>query len=143
MNEDRLAAAQEVAGKEGLPGHDLARLVEAHDRCPQSPDVAFGLGAFLPAAAFEIIVGRIAAVRELLRERIFEGAAPKDHRPVIAEDVAEIVEVELRLFQNGPEMGLYHHLDILPPGVAGDEFHEAKKVVSGFHARASSGGVRR
>ena len=143
MNENRLAAAQEVAREKRLPGHDLAHLVKAHDRRSQGLLIGSDLGTLLPATPLEIVVDGIASVLEFLRERILEGAAPKGHLPVIPEDLAEILEVEIGFAQNGSEMRVHHLLEVLTPVVAAHELHESEKIMGGFHVRSSSGGVRR
>src|SRR5205085_2073845 len=62
-DQNGFAAAEQVAREEGLPGNDGAGLVEAHDRVPQATHKGLGRSRFVPAAAPEIFIDEVAAVR--------------------------------------------------------------------------------
>src|SRR5437763_7168608 len=76
-DQNGFAAAEQVAREEGLPGNDGAGLVEAHDRVPQATHIGLGGSRFVPAAAPEIFIDEVTAVRlQLSTEKVLERHAP-------------------------------------------------------------------
>ncbi|WKL36465.1 hypothetical protein Q1M62_28365 [Sinorhizobium meliloti] len=114
IDPDRLAAAQKIAREKALTALDAAGFVEAYTGCAQRLDIGAVAGAFLPAAALEIVVGNIAPV-EIAREQVFKRAGPQVHDSRLSDNIGKLIEVEVVKTGDEEDMAVEHVLHCLAP----------------------------
>lgn len=93
------------------------------------------MSGFFPAPTPEIFVNNVDAfdLLEFLGQEILEGAAPERHRPSLADDPGEVVELQLSRIENRPEMIRQDLLEAWGPFVTGEEFHQTLEVMACWH----------
>src|SRR3954452_22606200 len=121
----RLAAAHQVAREEVAARGRVDDLVDAHDRAPQGLEVALGRDRLGPAAALEVVVDDVAAVRlELAGEEVLERAADQLGVGVLAEQVRQLVRRHPGGPAGGGEVGGDDVLEPAAPFLARGPLHD-------------------
>ena len=74
--------------------HEPAHLVEADHRPAQPSDVVARGRALLPAAPAEVVVGEVAAVRQVGGEQVLERCTPEHGGGIVAEDLGDVLHLD-------------------------------------------------
>ncbi|MHC2543242.1 hypothetical protein ACVINY_003954 [Sinorhizobium meliloti] len=139
-----VAAPQKVARQEGFAGHDLTNLVKADDGGADRLQISLATCGFLESPALEKDIDEGPAVWfEDLGEEILEGASPKGHGPMVAENLANLLVIEAEFVHDGPEVVAHHLLELKRPVVTAEEFDKCAQIEAVCVHGWSSGAIGR
>ncbi|WP_234713379.1 hypothetical protein [Rhodopseudomonas palustris] len=118
-DQNRLAAADQIARAERSVTDDVAHLVETHRRVAQRRDIGADRRRFLPAAALEIVVDNVAAVFEIPGEEILECARPYGAREqILADDRHRVVQIDTGFLAGGHGVAGENDFEPIAPRIA-------------------------
>ena len=138
-----LAAADQVARQEGPAGNDLTHFVQTHYRIAQRLHISRCLSPLLPTAPLEIDVDDIAPIGPHdARQEVLKGTSPQRRRPLVVENLTDLVILEVELVQGRAKVLRHDSLQMVLPVVATEELDEPFQIMTGLHGYSSSGDVR-
>ena len=141
LDPDRLAVPDQIAQDEVAAGSGRHDLVGAHDRTPQSAQIALDRRPLLEAPPLEIVFDDAALVRpEIAGQEILEHAAEQG-RECVAQHLGQVLGRQLGRCEHRSEMGIDDQLEPLAPLVAARPFDDAGGP--SLAARSTHGGIPR
>ena len=130
-----IAPAHEVPRPERRITNNVADLVKAHHRRSQRRHVRPRRCAFLPAAAFDIVIDDVTAIGAFSGQKILERAAPdRGHEPTFAENFHDLIGIEPGLLASRQQMTVVDLGEPIAPLGAGQPFHQALKRTGAGHS---------
>ncbi|WP_247507528.1 hypothetical protein [Bradyrhizobium sp. 1] len=135
-DQDRFAVADQVARQKRSARDNVADLIEAHRRFSQRRHVVANRGGFFPAAALEIVIGRVLAV-EFTGQEVLESAGPHHvHEQIFADGRSDLLDLDAGFFAGGGKVIFKDPVETIGPSIARRPPHQPFEHVFAGHVPA-------